>query len=128
MMQSPDRGRIKRKWRVARDSGPLALCSDLLLKRLLQHCWPCRTEWINIDNPNGYVIFLPSRGQAPHTKDFGAALKTAVANLNSDLGIHAVHEWDPLLGETVYLVGNHEITKWGVLRREKLPRPCKNSS
>lgn len=42
MRPTPSRGRIKRKWAVDKNGGPQLFAAELVMKKLIQHCWPCQ--------------------------------------------------------------------------------------
>lgn len=72
---SPDRGRMKRKWRMDRESGPCVLLAERVLKKLVQHSWPCATE---PEAGGASVLFVPLRGRPPFGPDYFGALRLAV--------------------------------------------------
>lgn len=63
---------MKRKWAVDKNGGPLRFFSELVLKKLIQHHWPCQT----IDYGHS-VTFYPIKGRTIGP-DFEQALQTAV--------------------------------------------------
>lgn len=43
-MPQSDRATVKRKWSADASAGPLVLLGEWLVKRLIQHGWPCARE------------------------------------------------------------------------------------
>lgn len=72
MTYSPSRGRMKRKWAVDKSGGPQLFFAELVLKKLIQHCWPAR-----IIDYGHTVTFYPIKGRTIGP-DFEDALQTAV--------------------------------------------------
>lgn len=117
MKVSPDRGRMKRKWNMDRDSGPCVLLCEVVLKKLIQHSWPCQLLPIVEPDEGGDVVpavrcrFEPLRNRSEFGADFASALALAVRIVSDEQGV-PLH----LDGYEVQLRGNWVINAHGKVR------------
>lgn len=48
-IQADGRARMRRKWRVSKDQGPVVLIAERVVKAMIRRRWPC--EWVLADGP-----------------------------------------------------------------------------
>ena len=107
---SPDRGRIKRKWSVDKENGPLVMAAELVLKKLIQHSWPCEYR---ADREGGicYARFRAVRGRQIGP-DFSEALERACRIVGADHRVTIACD-----GVDMWLDGDYYINRAGKLAK-----------
>lgn len=113
------RGRVRKKYTVDRSCGPLVLCAELLLKRLIQHCWPCDYEAYR---PPGDTVesafFGPLKGRKLGP-DFFDAFEIAVRVLSSETGARIGYTEGRIWLEGPHYIGTDGYPRYGVPKKHR---------
>lgn len=113
------RGRVRKKYTVDRSRGPLVLCAELLLKRLIQHCWPCEYEAYR---PAGDTVesafFGPLKGRKLGP-DFFDAFAIAVRVLSSETGARIAYSDGQIWLEGPHYIGSDGYPRYGVRKKHR---------
>lgn len=125
-----DRETVKRKWSADKSAGPLVLLAEWLLKRLIQHAWPCEyvVQWsdpalgpevnANQERDAQSVAFRNAAGRPPLSDAFWDTFDCALRVLTHEKDVRAYRDGDRLILDGVY-----HVNKYGVIRRGPAPAP-----
>lgn len=119
MLNSPDRGHVRKKWAVNKSDGPQIMFAELVQKKLHHHKVPCEYSF---DHALGAVVFHPARWRREFGSDFRKFLYIAVAHVNAERRVSGKVLPASDQRFIVMLDGEHEISPQGILRpvKEKL--------
>lgn len=115
-LQSPDLGIVRRKYRVAREDGPLAFLADVLVKKLNHHSFPVTMQVYDLGGPLECAFIMPPRGRDQFSPDFERHLLMVLRVVLSDNQADAHIEWD-MRGFCLYLDGPHYMNGRGQIRK-----------
>lgn len=114
MLNSPDRGLVRKKWAVNKTDGPLVMYAELVQKKLHHHKIPCA---YTVDYDMGAVGFHPAKHRRAFSGDFRRLLHIAAKTVNADRRVsgYVIPANDQLF--YVMLDGPHFITRRGDLKK-----------
>jgi len=107
------RQRVKKKWAVDRSGGPQLLLTELLVKRLVKHSYPCQTGLDDF----GRAVIQPHMSGGIIPRSFSDILRSALRCFVYELDISAYAYFPFAYWPYVELIGPHHINSRGELRR-----------
>lgn len=110
------RARIRRKWRVVRDFGPLVLASEYVLKRMIAHAYPCQTIWQGLGTGQESVVFEPSRGFSDFLPGWEDQFYACVRTVSEDYNVKLWSEWQRA-GAVLFLDGEYHVNSRGEIAK-----------